>query len=339
MSAIGRRLLHGYPNSTLLSSGRTAHNYHAKTLALTSRETANNNQFLFSIYKSAGDTINTATITMKTIQNQIAFAANVQEVTIVLDVKSNNLLEVEYIKSIVKLDESVHHIFKHNGKEIDILQGSEDFKMFKDRDAFEHGSGVAMACINLEGSFIPHHCYRTNAEDKEKIDMVSVTFVNGVPVEVDAPVVGFECHAARGHVRIEPIYDTKVNIEEYYRSVEHATAFHDYDYYDKEGNKQTAKGRFSFILPDDEQKVVVEELRAVLEKADKAGLRLVFDNNCCRTHVVNTRTCRIAYDEDPDGARYFTFSEDDLPDSIKLPQVISDYNSDDYGCKLIEKGE
>ena len=276
---------------------------------------------------------------MKTIQNTIPFAANVQEVTIVLDVKSNNLLEVEYIKSIIQLDESVHHIFKHNGKEIDILQGSEDFKMFTDRDAFEHGSGVAMASINIESSFIPHHWYRTNADDKEKIDMVSVTFVNGVPVEVDAPVVGFECHAARGHVRIEPIYDPTVNIEEYYRCVEHATAFHDYDYYDKEGNKQTAKGRFSFILPDDEQKAVVEELRSVLEKADKAGLRLVFDNNYCRLHVVNARTSRMEYCGETCGKRAFCFSEDDLPDAIKLPQVVHDYNSDDSCHLLVEKTE
>lgn len=276
---------------------------------------------------------------MKTIHNTIAFAANVQDVTIVLDVKSNNLLEVEYIKSIIKLDESVHHIFKHNGKEVDILQGSDGFKMFKDRDAFEHGSGVATASINIKSSFTPHHCYRINADDKEKIDMVSVTFVNGVPVEVDAPVVGFECNAYRGNIRIEHIYDPKVNIEEYYSSVEHATAFHDYDYYDKEGNKQTAKGRFSFILPDDEQKAVVEELRAVLEKAEKAGLSLIYDNSYCKLHVVNNRTSRIEYCGCNDGEKAFVFSEESLPEIIKLPQVIHDYCSDDSCQMLVENKE
>ena len=167
-----------------------------------------------------------------------------------------------------------------------------------------------------------------------------MSFENGVQVEVDAPVVGFECHSARGHVRIEPIYDPKVNIEEYYRNVELATAFHDYDYYDKEGNKKTAKGRFSFILPDDEQKAVVEELRAVLEKADKAGLRLIFDDNYGSFHVVNSRTSRIEYCGNSDGMRRYCFQEEDgLPNSIKLPAVISGYCSDDSCQMLVEKEE
>lgn len=276
---------------------------------------------------------------MKTIQNKVTFAANVQDVTLVLDNKKSKLLEVEYVKSLVGLDGSIKHVFKHDGKEITIKQDGGGFRMFTSREMFEHDNDVEMTTITIESGARPHHSFSA-VEDEDKVGISSVTFINGVPVEVDAPIVEFECHAHRGYVKIEPIYDPKVNIEEYYRSVEHATAFHDYDYYDKEGNKQTAKGRFSFILPDDEQKAVVEELRAVLEKADKAGLRLIFDDNYGRFHVVNSRTSRIEYCGNTDGMRYYSFQEEDgLPDSIKLPAVISGYCSDDSCQMLIEKEE
>ena len=276
---------------------------------------------------------------MKTIQNQIAFAANVQEVTIVLDVKSNNLLEVEYVKSIVKLDASVHHIFKHNGKEIDVLQDGKDFEMGKDREEFEHDNLIPLCTITIESASREHHSFCAIKDNDNLVGLVSVTFVNGIPVEVDAPIVGFECQAQKGRIKINPIYDPKVNIEEYYRDVEHATAFHDYDYYDKEGNKQTAKGRFSFILPDDEQKAVVEELRAVLEKVGNAGLCLIYDDNYGSFHVVNSRTSRIEYCGESNGAKAFVIAEEVLPNSIELPKVVYDYNSDDSCQMLVEKEE
>lgn len=264
---------------------------------------------------------------MKTIQNKVTFAANVQDVTLVLDTKKSKLLEVEYVKSIVGLDGSVKHIFKHNGKDITIKQDGNGFRMYTNKEMFEHDNDVDMTVISIEGAARPHHSFLP-VEDEDKVGISSVTFINGVPVEVDAPILEFECIAHRGYVKITPVYDPNVNIEEYYRSVEDATAFHDYVVIDKEGNEQTIKGRFSFILPNEEQELIITQLRVLLKAAADAGLSLIVNNDNGLLHAINSKTAR--FDDTNNGIAFDLCDAGFLPECIKLPGVVMDYCPDGY---------
>ena len=48
---------------------------------------------------------------------------------------------------------------------------------------------------------------------------------------------------------------------------------------------------------------------------------------------------KIEYCGETNGAKAFVFAEEELPNSIKLPSVVWDYNGDDSCQMLVEKVE
>lgn len=263
---------------------------------------------------------------MKTIVNNVTFAANVQDVTLILDEKKSKLFEVRYFESIVGLDGSVEHIFEHNGTKKAFKQDGDGFRMFTSKEMFEHDNSVAMTVIKLESSKKPHHAYR-HTDDEGIIGVVSYTFVNGVPTEVDAPIVEFECKARNGYCIISPVYDATVNIEEYFDSVESATNFHSYTITDIDGNEKQVEGRYSFILPTDEQMPIVNQLRELLLAAKDAGIGLIFDREVCVLHAINGRKAKLDFDGGDIGLK---LGEVSLPDEMFLSNMVYDYSSDSY---------
>lgn len=263
---------------------------------------------------------------MKTIVNNVTFAKNVQDVTLILDEKKSKLFEVKYVKSIVGLDGSVKHIFEHNGTEKVFKQDGDGFRMFTSKEMFEHDNSVAMSVIKLESSNKPHHAYRRVAED-DLVGIVSYTFVNGVPTEVDAPIVEFECKAHRCFCKITPVYDATVKIEEYFDSVESATNFHSYTITDIDGKEKQVEGRYSFILPTDEQMPIVKQLRELLLAAKDAGIGLIFDREVCVLHAINGRKAKLNWDGGDIGLK---LGEVSLPDEMFISNIVCDYSSDNY---------
>jgi hypothetical protein len=162
-------------------------------------------------------------------------------------------------------------------------------------------------------------------EERESADVVSIKYTNGVPVTVDAPVVGFELVLHKGYATITPTFESKDDLSEYYESVEHATAFHHYTILNIEGREEEVEGRYSFLLPDAEQTAILEELKTVLAKAKDAGLRLILDTDYGTLHAYNYKKAHMDYDGSECG---FNFGGSiKLPEEIKLPCIVSDYSS------------
>lgn len=263
---------------------------------------------------------------MKTIVNKIELA-KANDVTILHNTKKNQLTEVEYVRSIITLDGGVTHIFKSNGKDIEVYDAGTTFRMYQDKEHFEKEIPVDTTRLFLDCANTQDH-YRispTPGTDREKANMVAFSFVNGIPADVDAPVVLFEAVLHRGYISISTIFDKNVNLDEYFNSVENATTFHDYTLTDKEGNDQTVKGRCYYFIPTEEQKPVVEELKAVIEKMKQVGLGLLYNDECVSLHVYNCRQTDIVYDEE--GTALNTVH---LPKSLELENPIHCVNSDGY---------
>lgn len=263
---------------------------------------------------------------MKTIVNKIQLA-KANDVTLLLDTNTNKLMEVEYVKSLIGLDGSVNHIFTNNGKDVVVPQDSNIIRMYAGKQQFEKELQIENTGLFLDGAKTEGHYRFVSHEDgRDMVGITSISFVNGVPVEVDAPIKGFEAIIQRGYISVAPIYED-VNVEEFYEDVDSATTFHDYVVTNKEGKEEVVKGHCSFIMPTDEQKPIVEELRAAIEKAQAAGIGLMLDTAYGKLHVYNAKKAYIEYDGGDCGASLTRLK---LPESIKLPNPIYDYNDDSY---------
>lgn len=270
---------------------------------------------------------------MKTIVNNISFVkANL--IGLLHDTKKNKLMEVSYKKTLIGLDGTVKHIFEHNGKEVVVSEDNSVFKMFACREHFESQLKPQTGGCFLDAARTDGH-YRIFCNDtRDEATLVAVTFINGVPTEVDAPVKGFEVDMHCGFLTIKPIYEEGIDIDEYFDKVENAIIFHDYKVIDKEGNEKTIEGKCSFLLPTAEQQPVVDELRAVIEKMKEVGLGLMFDKAYANLHVYNEKETIIDYDREA-GA---SICDINLPDSISLPNCIYDYCGDDGDFTIHKRG-
>ena len=262
---------------------------------------------------------------MKTIANKIQLA-KANDVTILHDTKRNKLLEVEYVNTLITLEGVVTHVFKNSGKEILVHEQRTPCRMYQDREHFEKempvdSTELFLDCASTEG----HYRIHSHQGCRDEADIYAFSFVNGMPTDVDAPVAGFVVVLERGYISIKTSFATDVDIEEYFDSIENATAFHDYTILSKDGLELTVKGRHHYFVPTEEQLPVVEEFKAVIEKMKRVGLGLLCNDDYGRLYVFNSRQTKIVYDEE--GTSISTVK---LPESLALENPVHVINTDYY---------
>lgn len=261
---------------------------------------------------------------MKTIVNRIELA-KANDVTLIQDTQKNKLIQVTYVKTNVDLKGKVSHVFTNNGKEIIVPEYINRYRMFQDNEHFEKELPVDMFGIFLDDCKIEKRFRFIHDDCRDEARIVSISFFNGIPTDVDAPVKGFELTIHSGYTSIKPIYEDEANLDDFFYNTEDATTFHDYVVVNQEGKEQTVKGRCSYLLPTEDQKPVVEELRAVLEKMKEVGLGIMYSTAYATMHVYNAKNTDIVYDEGG-----VSIEKISLPDALSLPRVVYDYNDDSY---------
>ena len=281
---------------------------------------------------------------MKTL-NQVLTISNVESVTLIHDTKENKLYECKYSYSYVECNtNSINHAFSTKAMLNGLLmfeQGDPRFELYIDHKCYTLQNQVDCVTIDLKADYWrlgiygygdEHHVTCRNDGDGLLV-FESVTFINGIPTKVDAPIKCFKMYSDKGRLRFEPIYEDIVSLSYFYESVEQATLFHDYKSIGEDGAEKINKGRAAFMLPNEEQQKVLDELRLLFIKARAVGLGLMYNTSYCELHGYNNNTTNLDYD----GCGEDSFAIDNdlrpfMPEHTKLPcSIIFDYPADsDY---------
>lgn len=244
-----------------------------------------------------------------TNNNVLLFKASINylhiyKTTLILDKNENSLLEVEYVGTSVFPDGNVVYTFNHNGDIIAISHADalEKYKFYDTKEDFERGRDVCeIRILNTQCA----RAYSRNTltllgdDSGEYYMLSSFRFINDVPVEVAAPVkyiqLDQECVA-----RSKFVFTDGINLNEFYNSLENAIAFHPYKYTDKEGKSQVVEGKYAWVLPTAEQKAIVEELKAVMQKVREANIAIIHDTYSEKSYALNGKglviDCRCSDD-------------------------------------------
>jgi len=187
---------------------------------------------------------------------------------------TNTLIEVEPQHAIIDLEGNVTYYFKNNGKEFGIA--GDDMALYRNRIEYENGEDpICKGAYNIETRLRRDlECCCVFASDDDRCrEMVSWMMVDGVPTQVDTPLIGFQAGRFGG---CKPLFDSDADLSGLYASKEQALWFNKYKYTDSKGEVVMREGTRAFALLTDEQKKAVAKLKKALDALKDANVNAIY---------------------------------------------------------------
>lgn len=185
----------------------------------------------------------------------------------------NTLIEVLPVRAYVDLEGNVTYYFKNNEKEFSIA--GKDMVLYKTRESYENGDNpvdgqVILVKNKLRNTLNTRYVIDSIADEPKYLRMLSYSLVDGVPTQVDTPLVGFTIDR---NMWLTPMFKNGVNMEHFYCAPERVLWFNEYKYTNKQGDEVTQEGTRSYALLTAEQKKVVEKFRNAMDALLEANIK------------------------------------------------------------------
>lgn len=233
----------------------------------------------------------------------------------------NTLIEVLPVRAYADLDGNVTYYFKNNEKEFSIA--GKDMVLYKTRESYENGDApVETHTFEVEKRLhwkdSKRYVLGIIQDDQEHLRMSSFSLVDGVPTQVDTPLVGFTINE---NMWFAPMFKSGVNMEHFYCAPERVLWFNEYKYTNEQGEEVTQEGTRSYALLTAEQKKVIEKFHKALDALTDAKIAPAYDCEHGKWYFLPAETTELEWESAGDEAFLIT----DVPEDQSFSHGVCDF--------------